>query len=213
MQVSTTQSSTALPLANQTLQAGASASARTAPVPAAKDRVHVSDEALASSRKAADESAAAPDTTLQLLGDLLNQITGSTVEQLSYQETEFKAQSASLSFSGTLSTKDGKEVSFGLDLQYDHVSFEQHSATFQAGADGLSLSYEGTAAELTSRSFSFTLAATADSQAVTGKGVFHLNDEMSKIAKEMKPMVKEFMAATGVKGGWGQVNRLLRSTV
>jgi hypothetical protein len=213
MQVSTTQGFAAFPLATQAPQASASASAKTAPVPAGKDQVKVSDEALASSRKVAEESAAASDTTLQMLGDLLNRITGSTVEQLSYQETELSSESASLSFSGTLAARDGNEVSFGLELQYDHVSLEQQSATFQAGADGLSLDYQGSAAELTSRSFSFTLAATAQGQSVTGKGSFHLNDEVSTIAKEMKPAVKEFMAATGVRGGWGQVNRLLRSNV
>ncbi|QXE92945.1 hypothetical protein [Geomonas subterranea] len=213
MEISTARNATALPLATQTLPASASASAKTTQVPAGKDQVQVSDEALASSRKAADGSAAASDGTLLMLGDLLNQVTGSTVEQLSYQETDIAAESASLSFSGTIATRDGKEVSFGLQLQYDHVSVQQHSATFQAGTGGLSLSYQGNAAELTSRSFSFSLSAGADSQAVTGKGVFRLNDEVSRIAKEMKPMVKEFMAATGANGGWGEVNRLLRSTV
>lgn len=148
-----------------------------------------------------------------MLGELLNQVTGSTVRQLSYQETELAAESASLSFSGSIATRDGKSVGFDLQLQYDHVAVQQHSATFQSGADGLSLSYQGDAAELTSRSFSFSLSAGADSQAVTGKGVFRLNDEVSHIAKEMKPLVKEFMAATGAHGGWGEVNRLLRSTV
>ncbi|QWV94503.1 hypothetical protein KP004_04775 [Geomonas oryzisoli] len=213
MEISTVRNATALPLATQTLQATASASADTKKVPAGKDEVTVSDEALASSRQATADSSAAPDGTLRLLGDLLNQITGSTVQQLSYQETDIAAQSASLSFSGTIATRDGKEVSFGLQLDYDHLSVQQQSATFQSGPDGLSLTYQGDAAELTSRSFSFSLAAGADSQAVTGKGVFHLNDEVSRIAKEMKPAVKEFMAATGAQGGWGQVNRLLRSTV
>lgn len=212
MKVSSTPNASALPLAAQTLQASAS-SAKATPVPTGKDQVTVSDEALASSKKAVEESAAASDTTLQMLGDLLNQITGSTAEQLSYQETDLSAESASLSYSGTIGARDGKEVSFALQLQYDHVSLEQQSATFQAGAEGLSLSYQGNAAELTSRSFSFSLSASADSQAVTGKGVFHLNNEVSQIAKDMKPMVKEFMAATGAHGGWGEVNRLLRSTV
>ncbi|MBJ6800062.1 hypothetical protein [Geomonas propionica] len=213
MEISNTRHATTLPLAAQALQASTSASAKNGPVQAGKDQVTVSDEALASSRQATADSSAATDPTLHMLGDLLNQVTGSTVQQLSYQETDLAAQSASLSFSGTIATRDGKEVSFGLQLQYDHVSVQQQSATYQAGADGISLSYQGDAAELTSRSFSFSLAASADSEAVAGKGVFHLNDELSQIAKEMKPAVKEFMAATGAQGGWGQVNRLLRSTV
>ncbi|MBJ6750593.1 hypothetical protein [Geomonas anaerohicana] len=212
MEIPTARNATALPLA-ATLQASASASAKTHPARTGKDQVTVSDQALASSRQATADSAAASDSTLHMLGDLLNQVTGSTVQQLSYQQTDLAAESASLSFSGTIATRDGKDVSFGLQLQYDHVAVQQQSATFQAGADGLSLSYQGDAAELTSRSFSFSLSAGADSQAVTGKGVFRLNDEVSQIAKEMKPLVKEFMAATGAKEGWGEVNRLLRSTV
>ncbi|MBU5613148.1 hypothetical protein [Geomonas azotofigens] len=212
MEISTARNATALPLA-ATPKASASTSATTNPVQPGKDQVTVSDEALASSRQTKADSSAASDTTLRMLGGLLNQVTGSSVQQLSYQETDLAAQSASLSYSGTIATRDGKEVGFDLQLQYDHVSMQQQSATFQAGADGLSLSYQGDAAELTSRSFSFSLTASAQGDVVTGKGVFHLNDEVSRIAKEMKPAVKEFMAATGAHGGWGQVNRLLRSTV
>lgn len=211
MQISTTYSSTSLSLASQSLEASVSASARPTQVSAPKDRVEVSDEALQSSRKVAGHSAESADTTLQMLGDLLNQITGSTVEQLSYQETALTAESASLSFSGSIATKDGKEVSFGLELQYEHASFAAQSASFQAGPEGLSLSFEGSAAELSSTSFSFMLSATGDNAPITGKGAFHLNDEVSKIGKELKPVVKEFMEATGARGGWGQVNRFLRS--
>lgn len=213
MEISTAPHSTALPLVTQTLQANVSASALKTPAPATRDQVRVSDEALASSRKAAEETAAAPDAELRMLGDLLGRITGSEVQQLSYRETELSAASASLSFNGTITTRDGKEVGFGLQIQYDQVSLQRRSASFADDANGLMLSYEADAAQLTSRSFSFSLAAGADSQAVPGKGVFHLNDEVSRIAKEMKPMVKEFMEATGAHGAWGEVNRLIRSTV
>ncbi|WP_224983141.1 hypothetical protein [Geomonas agri] len=213
MEISTMRNATTLPLATQTPQASISPSAKTTSGHPGKDQVSVSDEALASSRQATADSSAVSDSTLHMLGDLLNQVTGSTVQQLSYQETDLAAQSASLSYSGTIATSDGKQVSFGLQLQYDHVAVQQQSATFQAGPDGISLSYQGDAAELTSRSFSFSLAASADSPAVTGKGVLHLDNELSLIAKDMKPAVKDFMAATGAQGGWGQVNRLLRSTV
>ncbi|QWV98490.1 hypothetical protein KP005_04165 [Geomonas nitrogeniifigens] len=213
MQVATTQSSTALPLVGQPFKRSETVGAETVPGAAATDRVDVSDQALAASREAGEKTSATGDATLQLLGDLLTRITGGDVQQLSYQQTELSAEQASLSFSGTISTKDGKEVSYGLELQYDHFSVEQRSATLQSGAEGISLGYQGSTAELTDRSFGFTLAATAGGEASTGKGVFHLNDEVSRIAKEMKPAVKEFLAATGAQGGWGQVNRLLRSTV
>mgnify|MGYP001222887573 CR=1 FL=1 len=213
MEISSSANSTALPLVMQTLKANAAASAVTTPAPVAKDQVQVSDEALQASGKAAEKSADASLSDLRLLGDLLNRVTGSEVQQLSYQETELSSASASLSYSGTIATRDGKELSFGLQIQYEQASLQRQAGTFQADANGLTFSYEADAAELTSRSFSFSLSAGAGSEVVPGKGLFHLNDEVSRIAKEIKPMVKEFMKATGAQGGWGEANRLLRSTV
>ncbi|WP_136514547.1 hypothetical protein [Geomonas edaphica] len=213
MEISPRLNSTTLPLVMQTLASSPSASSAAAPAPPTRDQVQVSDEALAASGKAAEKAAAASDTELRMLGELLSRITGSEVQQVSYQDTELSAASASLSYSGTIATRDGKELGFGLQIQYEQVSMQRQAETFQADGNGLTYSYEADAAEFTSRSFSFTLSAGAEGEAVPGKGLFHLNDEVSRIAKEMKPMVKEFMAATGAHGGWGEANRLLRSTV
>jgi hypothetical protein len=128
--------------------------------------------------------------------------------------SEMALQSLSLSTSGSVAGKGGKEgreVGFSFDLGYHHASFATQSAQLQEGPEGLSLSYAESAAELTSTSMSFTMSQTADSGQAGAKGSLQLNDEVSRIAKEVKPLVKEFLAATGVKGGWGNVNRFLRS--
>ena len=171
MQISTAYSSTSLSLLGQTSQL--STTLKTTQVPASRDQVQISEQALESSR------------SLSL--------------------------SLSLSLGGTISTSDGKELGFNLDLRYDHAALDAHSALVEAGSEGISFSYAGTAAELTSTSFSFTMSATGDSGPMGGKGSLHLNDEVSSIGKELKPLAKEFMDATGMRGGWGAVNRFLRS--
>ena len=167
MQISTAYSSTSLSLLGQTSQL--STTLKPSQVPAPRDQVQVSEQALESSR------------------------------------------SLSLSLGGIMSTRDGKELGFNLDLQYDHATLDAQSALVEAGSGGLSLSYAGIAAELTSTSFSFTMSAAGDSGPRGGKGSLHLNDEVSSIGKELKPLAKEFMDATGMRGGWGAVNRFLRS--
>lgn len=167
MQISTAYSSTSLSLLGQTSQL--STTLKTAQVPAPRDQVQVSEQALESSR------------------------------------------SLSLSLGGIISTRDGKELGFNLDLQYDHAALDAQSALVEAGSEGISFSYAGVAAELTSTSFSFTMSAAGDSGPRGGKGSLHLNDEVSSIGKELKPLAKEFMDATGMRGGWGAVNRFLRS--
>lgn len=167
MQISTAYSSTSLSLLGQTSQL--STTLKPSQVPAPRDQVQVSEQALESSR------------------------------------------SLSLSLGGTISTRDGKEVGFNIDLQYDHAALDAQSALVEAGSEGISFSYAGVAAELTSTSFSFTMSAAGDSDPRGGKGSLHLNDEVSSIGKELKPLAKEFMDATGMRGGWGAVNRFLRS--
>ena len=167
MQISTAYSSTSLSLLGQTSQL--STTLKPSQVPAPRDQVQVSEQALESSR------------------------------------------SLSLSLGGTISTRDGKELGFNLDLQYDHAALDAQSALVEAGSEGISISYAGVAAELTSTSFSFTMSATGDSGPMGGKGSLHLNDEVSSIGKELKPLAKEFMDGAGMRGGWGAVNRFLRA--
>jgi len=219
MQISTAYSSTSLSLLGQTSQL--STTLKTAQVPASRDQVQVSEQALESSRKAGRGEAQASTPTLQLLGDLVSLVSGQDLEGISelptgeiaagLQQTSIAAESVSLSLGGTISTRDGKELGFNLDLQYDHAALDAQSALVEAGSEGISFSYAGVAAELTSTSFSFTMSAAGDSGPRGGKGSLHLNDEVSSIGKELKPLAKEFMDATGMRGGWGAVNRFLRS--
>ena len=219
MQISTAYNSTSLSLLGQTSQL--STTLKTAQVPASRDQVQVSEQALESSRKAGRGEAQASTPTLQLLGDLVSLVSGQDLEGISelptgeiaagLQQTSIAAESVSLSLGGTISTRDGKELGFNLDLQYDHAALDAQSALVEAGSEGISFSYAGVAAELTSTSFSFTMSAAGDSGPRGGKGSLHLNDEVSSIGKELKPLAKEFMDATGMRGGWGAVNRFLRS--
>lgn len=120
-------------------------------------------------------------------------------------------QSLFLAMSGSVAGKDGNETGFSFGLSYEHASFGSQSVEVQEGPEGVSLNYAQTAAELTSTSMGFTISQAGDSAPAGAKRSLHLNDEVSRIAKEVKPLVKEFLSAAGVKGGWGAVNRFLRS--
>ena len=126
----------------------------------------------------------------------------------SYQAAALTAQHASLSFDGAISSKNLEETGFSLELQSDRVSFAYESARLQTAPGETSLTSSATAAELRSTSFSFSMSGETPAG---GKGAFKLNDEVSAIAKQVKPMVKEFMEASGISGGWGVMNRFLRS--
>ncbi len=218
MQISIEQSSKSLSLSSQWFEITVPA-AEPAQTEAPKDQVTISDQALAASAEAAGEGAESSNPTWQLLHDMLGVITGreagevSLLPEVSGESTEavLSGESVSLAVSGTLSTKDGKTIGFSLDLSYQHAELAAASAGFKAGEGGVSLSFAGVAAELTSTRFSFSLTQEGDQGAVQGKGALHLDDEVSKVAKEVKPWAKEFMEASGLHGGWGKVNRFLRS--
>lgn len=221
MHISAGYNSTSLSLIGQASQTAVSTTSKTALAPAPKDQVEVSKQALESSRKAGRGEAEALTPALQLLGDLVSLVSGGDLEEISelpageiaagFQQTSLATESVSLSVGGTISTKDGKELGFAMELQYDHAALDSQAALVETGPGGLSLSYAVVAAELTSTSFSFTMSATGDAAPRGGRGSLHLNDEVSSIGKELKPLAKEFMDATGMRGGWGAVNRFLRS--
>lgn len=219
MQISTEQSSKSLSLSSHRPEATVAA---TAPAKSAaqKDQVALSDQALAASAQAAVEGAQSSNPTWQLVHDMLGLVTGRDAEEVTLLPGEVTANSTqaslssdsvSLSVNGTVSSKDGKTLGFSLDLRYDHAELAATTATLQAGEEGISLSFAGVAAELTSTRFSFSLTASGGEDPIKGKGALHLDDEVSKVAKELKPWAKEFMEASGLRGGWGAVNRFLRS--
>ncbi|GAW67222.1 hypothetical protein GPEL0_01r2934 [Geoanaerobacter pelophilus] len=220
MQISIEQSSKSLSLSSQWFEITVPA-AEPAQTEAPKDQVTISDQALAASAEAAGEGAESSNPTWQLLHDMLGLITGREAGEVSLlpsgevsadtTEAVLSGESVSLAVSGTLNTKDGKTIGFSLDLSYQHAELSAASAGFKAGEGGISLSFAGVAAELTSTRFSFSLTPDGDQGPVEGKGALHLDDEVSKVAKEVKPWAKEFMEASGLHGGWGKVNRFLRS--
>ena len=214
-----------------------------APTSGSKDQVEFSDKALESFQKLGQPSDHKPATTFELLKDLLGLLSGRNVNELQtgaegaapgttqpaladgapattqpalaagYQETTLSTESISLSLSGTNATKDGKQLGFSLNIQYSHASFASETAQVQAGSNGLSLNFAGTAAELSSTSFNFTLSGTRDSGPIGGRGSFQLRDEVNSIGKQLKPLLKEFMEATGVHVGWRDMIHWLRSVV
>lgn len=220
MQVSTEQSSKSLSLSSHRpeLTVAATAPAKSA---AQKDQVALSDEALAASARAAGEGGESSSPTWQLVHDMLGLATGRDAGEVSLlpggevaaesTQATLSSDSVSLAVSGTVSTKDGKTLGFSLDLSYDHAELAATTAGLQAGEGGISLSFAGVAAELTSTRFSFSLTAEGGDGPVKGNGALHLDDEVSKVAKELKPWAKEFTEASGLRGGWGAVNRFLRS--
>lgn len=219
MQISTEQSSKSLSLSSQRPDGTVPATAPAKSV-AQKDQVALSEQALAASANAAAEGGESSSPTWQLVHDMLGLVTGRDVEAVSLLPGEVAAastqaslssDSVSLAVNGTVSTKDGKTLGFSLDLRYDHAELAATTASLQAGKGGVSLSFAGVAAELTSTSFSFSLTAVGGQGPVEGNGALHLDDEVSKVAKELKPWAKEFMEAAGLPGGWGAVNRFLRS--
>lgn len=226
MQINATYDAASLSVARQAFDMVLPLPASAPQAPTSHDLIEVSDEALQSSRRLESGMPAAKETTLQLVRDLLDLISGADVEDVeampgeqaagpsisgSYDEASLSVGHVSLSLSGTVSTKDGKELGFSLDLSYDHAALAAQTSQFKAGADEISFSYAGTAAELTSTSFRFTMSAAGDTGPTSGRGAFKLNDDISSVAKEMKPAVKEFMDAAGIRGGWGTMNRFLRS--
>jgi hypothetical protein len=218
MQISIEQSSKSIYLSSQWFDATVPA-AQAAQTETPKDQVTLSDQALAASAEAAGEGAESSNPMWQLVHDMLGVIAGREAGEVSllpevsgeYTEAVLSGQSVSLAVNGTLSTKDGKTIGFSLDLSYQHAELAAASAGFEAGEGGVSLSFAGVAAELTSTRFSFSLNQEGDQGAVQGKGALHLDDEVSKVAKEVKPWAKEFMESSGLHGGWGTVNRFLRS--
>lgn len=227
MNISATYQSASLSIASQTFQSAVAIPAKPPQPSEPEDTVLVSDEARKSSRTSGTPADPRLDATLQLVRDLLSQLTGVGSDEVeaapeqteslpetfiagSYQETAVSARQVSLSFDGTVSTKDGKELGFSLALEFDQVSAAVQTASFQAAPDGLSVNYAGTAAELSSTSFSFSLSM-AETGPTTGKGSFKMNDEISSIARQVKPLAKDFMEASGIHGGWGHMNRFLRS--
>ena len=130
--------------------------------------------------------------------------TPAATDRVELSQVALKFQSASLSLSGSTSGKRGTDIGFSLYLDYQRASFAAESTQIETDSTGGSIAFQRSEGEVHSSDFDFSMESASE-------GSDQLNDEVSKVSKELKPAVKEFLSAAGVKGGWGQVNRLLRS--
>jgi hypothetical protein len=159
---------------------------------------------VSTSYSATSLSFASETTKATLAGPAAPTATPAATDRVELSDAALNFQSASLSLSGTTSGKKETDIGFSLNLDYQRASFAAASTQIETGTTGGSITLQRSAGEVTSSDVGFSMESAS-------AGSDHLNDEVSKVSKEIKPAVKEFLSAAGVKGGWGQVNRLLRS--
>lgn len=91
-------------------------------------------------------------------------------------ETHYEAEQTAFSATGIVTTADGKEIKFDLNLTMSREHFEQTDVSLRLGdakkKDPLVINFAGTAAQLTNAKFSFDLDAdgTADQVSFVGAG-------------------------------------------
>ncbi len=171
------------------------------------------------------------------LKNILEQITGAQINNLQnvpvavdtpeptqqIQQTAISAQQASLtsetnnlSIDGSITASDGVKLSFNLDLQMMHASASTGSFNLNSKPNGYNFSFAGSSAELTSTSFSFSLTAeTPEGTTSTGNGVgtFSLKDDLKEVRHSLKPLIMEFLKATGAASDRSSVSQLLHAIV
>jgi hypothetical protein len=209
-------------------------------VPQQQDRIELSDEARrprdrghSIEQALKTEHDRNENPLYEFLRDIIEQITGvqihnlrqapfkstSDAQAVQEQQSSISARQASLSFEssslsigGSITTSDGTKLSFALDLQIMHASASTSAFTLNSGHDGYDFTFAGSAAELNSTSFSFSLTAeTADSTPAIGSGlgVFSLKDDLKEISHALKPLVKDFMKEAGIHSSNDNLSKLL----
>lgn len=214
------------------------------PPPAPRDRIELSDEArrprdrehsVEHVHKARHDRNDNP--LFDFVKNILEQISGAQVRNLQNapatdatpattpappgQQTSFSAQQASLSvetgslsIDGSITTADGATLSFSLDLQMMHASASASVFNLTSGQSGQNFSFAGSAAELSSTSFSFSLTADLpDGTPATSNGLgrFNLKDDLKEVRHTLKPLIKEFLKDSGMPSDRNSVNQLLRT--
>lgn len=78
-----------------------------------------------------------------------------------YEETHYESEKLSFAAEGSIRTKDGKEISFNMDMNISREFFEKTSISIQGGnarlLDPLVVNFDGSAAELSEQNFSFDI--------------------------------------------------------
>lgn len=131
---------------------------------------------------------------------------------VSAQEASVSFETSSLSVDGTITTADGANLAFSLDMQVTHASATADAISLSSGQNGYNFSFAGSAAELFSSDFSFSLTAVAPdgtSSTGNGSGTFSLKDDLKEVRHILKPLLKEFLKDAGMPADRSSVNQLL----
>lgn len=96
-----------------------------------------------------------------------------------YHESHYEEETTTFSAEGVITTSDGKEINFKLDLAMHREFYESTDISIRAGdgklVDPLVVNFAGSAAELTDASFTFDLDADGS------------NDEMAHWGRKRLP--------------------------
>ncbi|MCB1724429.1 MAG: hypothetical protein H6953_14760 [Chromatiaceae bacterium] len=92
-----------------------------------------------------------------------------------YRAVQYESEQLSFSAEGVAKTADGREISFNVSLNMSREFYSETAVTFEAGRklhDPLVLNFDGNAAELTERDFTFDIDSDghADQVAFVGEG-------------------------------------------
>ena len=93
--------------------------------------------------------------------------------EYNYSESYTEMEQTSFSASGTVKTSDGKEITFSLQIGMERSYHEESSISLKFGdaarpVDPLVLNFNGTAAQLTDRRFSFDLDSDGKNEQING---------------------------------------------
>lgn len=244
LSISTSLQQTRLDYSQLSLTQSATTSVPQLPAPPQQDRIELSDDsrrprerehAVGHVRRARHDRNDNPLS--DFLKNMLEQITGARIHDLqnapdsgatpapasapqelqssfSAQQASVSYEASSLSIGGSITTADGAKLSFDLDLQVMHTSASAGAFSLNSGQNGYEFSFAGSAAELTSTTFSFALTSeTPDGTPATGNGVgtFSLKDDLKEVRHALKPLIKEFLHDTGMPSDNRSVNQLLHA--
>jgi hypothetical protein len=241
MQLTVNQSLSNLPFDFRLLTNGHEPDKRASQIaPLTGDRIELSDDSRRSRESGSAVSQLLPNENdrgdtqfMDFLNDILREVTGGSIRDLQTyrgmqdrhdsaaqfpgleaQQSTIAVDSTSLSIGGTIQTGDGAKLAFSLDLQVTHASFKSEMLSLDSGPNGYQFSYAGAAAELTSTSFTFSLAAASPedgSSDTRGIGSFSLKDGLKDLRHALKPLAKDLFSDAGISSGWSGVNRLLQT--
>ena len=87
-----------------------------------------------------------------------------------FHESHYQYQSLDFSASGTITTADGKEVEFSVNLSMSREFYSEHNIELRAGEalkDPLAVNFSGTAAELSDTTFEFDIDADGTMESIS----------------------------------------------